>query len=53
MDPMSACGLFDIILGLYMEADCVSGKLIGLWLNDIRIVRLLTFLGQFLMKRTK
>ncbi|VDB85071.1 unnamed protein product [Peniophora sp. CBMAI 1063] len=30
MDPMSACGLFDIILGLYMEADCTSGKLVVL-----------------------
>lgn len=29
MDPSSACGFFDIILGLFLEAKVDTGKLIG------------------------
>lgn len=30
MDPSSACGFFDIILGLFLEAKVDTGKLIGM-----------------------
>lgn len=29
MDASSACGFFDIILGLFLEADVKTGKLVG------------------------
>ena len=29
MDSASACGFFDIILGLFIEADIPTGKLVG------------------------
>ncbi|VDC07734.1 unnamed protein product [Peniophora sp. CBMAI 1063] len=30
MDPTSACGFFDLILGLFIEAPCTSGKIVVL-----------------------
>lgn len=35
MDASSACGFFDMILGLFIEANIPSGKIIGEYLSSI------------------
>lgn len=40
MDGTSACGFFDLILGLFVEADIeVAGKLIGKYLHYTHVIQ--------------
>lgn len=43
MDPTSACGFFDLILGLFIEAPCTSGKIVGQYTHLSNLSLTLTF----------
>lgn len=54
MDASSACGFFDLILGLFMEADIKeSGKVVGMCVSNNYFSTFSKYLTQFWMKPIK